>query len=580
MLQPLRALVPFLFTALVLAQAPGMVPEAEPNDTPAMAMPVLPGRQVQASLVAGEQDWYSFTLGSPRRMHLFTGLVGGSGVDTVLTLYDATGSSVLAFDDDSRSVQSNLSLDLGPGSYLLQVSGFSPTSNGPYALDIGEEGVLVGMLWEDPTTEQANNRNSNNGGTPMVIPTGQCLVQVDAARPNATDEDWFAVSLPVQSGVWILVNEGKQTWISQYRWDLLDASGAALPASHGATVGRSGSSNQRSSLTRVWPAGNYRIKISERDGCTSGGVSVACATLSPYSKNPYGSYALSVLTVPVGTGATVTHPGTGLRPTLAGDGVGAGGLASSTDFQEWQLNTQGPTTLFLQTRDGAGNPLQDTTLQLYDSKGLLVATASGGNVLANTNGRHARLVVSLNQDFTTAPYTVRVTGGAAQPSYPANYLLEVGIATCTPYLTGGFHKTGGNEFCTTGGVRVEYGAQTREVPVLGSLFVTEVANAPPSGFLLRLIGFSDTFSPGYGPLPLNLAFLGAPGCSLFVDPMVLEPHFATGAGTATFSLALPASVSFLGMRLHEQVGAFDPAANPLGFVLSNPIDYTFGNRSF
>lgn len=565
------------WSSSLAAQAPGLVPELEPNDSAPVANSIAPGLQVQAALTPGDVDFYRFTLVAPARVHLFTGRVGGVGIDTVLQLWDVTGATQLAYDDDSRGAQSSLAMDLGPGTWLASVSGFSGTVNGAYSLDLGLDAVQVATLVENSASEQANNRNNNNGGSPTAIPGGPCLVTVQAARPNAADEDWYSLSLPTQSGVWILVNEGKGSWISQYRWDLLDASGGALPAAFGATGGNSPIYSVRSSLQRVWPAGNYRIKISERTGCTSGGASVPCATVSPYSKVPYGSYSMSVVTVPMLTGATRPHSGS--ATLLAGGEVGSGMLSAASPGQDWVVNTSGPSTLFLQTRGGSGTALQDTTLQIFDSSGLLVATSSGGNVLANTNGLHARMVVSLNQSGAAA-YTVRVTGGGSQPGYPATYLLEVGLATCTPYLTAGMLKKEGNVFCTTGGLRVEFGAQLGELPVVGTLFVTEVANAPPSSLLLRLIGTSDTFSSTFGPLPVDMGPLGAPNCSLMVDPMVIEAWLAGPAGTAQFAQSLPTASVFLGFALHEQVAAFDPFANPLGLVLSNPIRYVLGNRPF
>lgn len=570
-----------LVTLLPAQAPPGMTSELEPNDTVAEANAIGPGQQVQASLMAGDVDFYSFALGAPTRVHLFTGRVGGVATDTVLRLWDATGATLLAYDDDSRDSLSSLSVDLPLGTWYVSVSGFSATTSGAYALDYGTDAVQVYALTEDSVSEQNNNRNSNNGGIPTPIPSGPCLVTVDAQRPNATDEDWYSLSLPTQSGVWILVNEGKGSWISQYRWDLLDGNGAALPTSHGTTGGNSARFNVRSSLQRVWSAGNYRIKISERTGCTLGGVSVPCRTLSPYSLVPDGAYSLSVLTVPMLTGVTRVHTGT--PPTLAGGDVGSGSLSGPPTnvplpSQDWLIHTDGPSTLFLQTRGGSGTPLQDTIIQLFDASGKLVASSGGGNVLADS--RHARMVVSISE-AGGGDYTARVTGGSTQPqSYPASYLLEVGLASCTPYLSAAVNKTDGNEFCTTGGLRVEYGTQPGELPVVGTLFVLDVANAPPLTLLLRMIGFSNTFSGTFGPLPFHMAPLGAPSCSLFVDPLVVQAWFASPSGTAQLSQSIPASPTFLGMTLHEQVGAFDAAANPLGLVLSNALSYVIGNRPF
>jgi uncharacterized protein (TIGR03382 family) len=50
--------------------------------------------------------------------------VGGASWDTMLALYDASGTSLLAFNDDSVGLQSTIGGVVAPGNYLLGITRF------------------------------------------------------------------------------------------------------------------------------------------------------------------------------------------------------------------------------------------------------------------------------------------------------------------------------------------------------------------------------------------------------------------------------------------------------------------------
>jgi hypothetical protein len=69
-----------------------------------------------------------------------------------------------------------------------------------------------------------------------------------------------------------------------------------------------------------------------------------------------------------------------------------------------------------------------------------------------------------------------------------------------------------------------------------------------------------------------------PGCDLWQSADIL------GLGTApltpstlAFSLAIPNQPTLLGFHLYMQAYAFAPGVNPLQIVISNGIDWMFGN---
>lgn len=69
------------------------------------------------------------------------------------------------------------------------------------------------------------------------------------------------------------------------------------------------------------------------------------------------------------------------------------------------------------------------------------------------------------------------------------------------------------------------------------------------------------------PLPLRLT---STGCSLHVGPDVILP-VPTGSGTATLTLGIPFAPQLIGIEFGLQYVFHDPAANSLGWVLTNGV---------
>ena len=100
----------------------------------------------------------------------------------------------------------------------------------------------------------------------------------------------------------------------------------------------------------------------------------------------------------------------------------------------------------------------------------------------------------------------------------------------------------------------------------------------PDGSTYVVLGLSDTTS-ALGPLPLNLAILGMPGCLLQVDPAASSfVSGAFGSGSAVWSLPLPNSARLLGQQFFVQGGVFDPTANAGGFTVSNAGACVIGGK--
>lgn len=106
------------------------------------------------------------------------------------------------------------------------------------------------------------------------------------------------------------------------------------------------------------------------------------------------------------------------------------------------------------------------------------------------------------------------------------------------------------------------------LPVLGGTLQLQLTGLPMAASLsLGLLGVSKSAWDGV-PLPADLAPAGMPGCTLFVQPLLLTALLG-GGGVATWPVAMPTTATFVGQDLYAQVLVLDPASNPFGAVLSN-----------
>ncbi|MCA8957689.1 MAG: hypothetical protein KDC87_16560 [Planctomycetes bacterium] len=105
------------------------------------------------------------------------------------------------------------------------------------------------------------------------------------------------------------------------------------------------------------------------------------------------------------------------------------------------------------------------------------------------------------------------------------------------------------------------------LPWLGETLTVTVQNLPAGKPTFLYLSLSNT-SWGSIPLPLDLSFLGAPGCNLRVAPLFQFPIGNTN-GTATWVVPLPTTTSLAGLPFYNQAYAADPTANAAGLVVSN-----------
>ena len=102
-------------------------------------------------------------------------------------------------------------------------------------------------------------------------------------------------------------------------------------------------------------------------------------------------------------------------------------------------------------------------------------------------------------------------------------------------------------------------------------------DAPPATLSLLFLGVSNQDWLGV-PLPLSLAPLGLPGCSVLVDQTLAVPLFTEPSGLGSVALPVPGDPSLLSARLFAQfLNAQDPRVNPaLPLALSEAAQIQLG----
>ncbi len=114
-------------------------------------------------------------------------------------------------------------------------------------------------------------------------------------------------------------------------------------------------------------------------------------------------------------------------------------------------------------------------------------------------------------------------------------------------------------------------------PWIGEEFALRLSNVPqPAQPVTLLFGVSDQVWQGWG-LPLDLGFLGMPGCQLQSSVDIVEPMVVAG-GSASWRQHICVCPNLIGLSFYNQAIVFDAGANSFGAVLSNPAVGTFGAK--
>lgn len=96
--------------------------------------------------------------------------------------------------------------------------------------------------------------------------------------------------------------------------------------------------------------------------------------------------------------------------------------------------------------------------------------------------------------------------------------------------------------------------------------------APANSLTVLLTGINNSQMS-----PMELSFLGMPGCYQYFNPASSVAAVADASGLASLTAAVPQSTSLLGAQFLSQYAALDPVANATGAVTSNFGRVVLGN---
>jgi hypothetical protein len=96
----------------------------------------------------------------------------------------------------------------------------------------------------------------------------------------------------------------------------------------------------------------------------------------------------------------------------------------------------------------------------------------------------------------------------------------------------------------------------------------------PTPFAFLAMGFGDQTFQGV-PLPISLASIGMPTCTLNIDAQVTVAVPVSG-GVGTSTLPIPMSMGLVGLEFFQQGFAVWPGANPMNLLATNSTRGTIG----
>lgn len=564
--------ISILSTALALASglAAQKVLEIEPNDTVGQAQTISPGQHIVASYSSlADLDWFAFSLSAPGQVHLHTvATITATGVtvsrDNRIAIYDATGTTRLAWNDGATGTMADCGVTLPAGSYTAVVGIKSGAVPANYDLDFF-------VLPPVPVTGvEAAEPNGASSPVPSTFTPGQ-VVEGDL---SLGDDDFWSFTLTGRGimqaatyddgGVPQLDNLSLQYHTGgPGAWALLGTA-ASNSASHRVT-----NFNHPGMLS----AGTYAFSVV--------GGSAAVGT-PPWDNVKTGRYSLRTCLIDMPGTTIITETNEPLNDNVTtpagifalGDDLSGFTTGSTGAGIDWfGFGVTGPTTVgFMAEGDPTnGTPLAGSSLRLWDSTGTIsLASSSGGGATT-----HGRLIFTIER---AGFYFVQIAGPTTTVS--GDYILHTG--GCVPlYVSASTRQEppSTNACIGSNALRPAFGNLSGEVPAFNSTFVTRLTNALPSTFAIYALGFSSI-------PPLTLGFggpdsLGNPTpCALRVAPDVLMLGITDATGFAELILTFPYVGTDIGLKIFQQALCFDPTLNGFGFSVSNDASYVLGDRAF
>lgn len=241
------------------------------------------------------------------------------------------------------------------------------------------------------------------------------------------------------------------------------------------------------------------------------------------------------------------------------------GVSTVSSFEIWTASTGGTVTVPAHIYAGnvpSATALASTTITISAAQGFYTATFSPAVAV---NGNYCIGVDSTAQTV----YVNTLTGGASGTGFYRDLINGPTAWTQSGLVSNPSWRIN----CTSASSNLTPVLSNSGMPSLGSSYNVTLADALPGTFAVLASGLSDSTWSG-GALPSALP--GAPGCTLFVDPVVLDAVVTSATGTGNTSFSVPSSTSLIGTTVFHQWGVLD-AVNGLGIVMSDAGRASIGN---
>lgn len=210
--------------------------------------------------------------------------------------------------------------------------------------------------------------------------------------------------------------------------------------------------------------------------------------------------------------------------------------------------------------------------------------SSGGTVSTTSDPQRGSFAITWSQvpsNPNTGSNTFRIElfqGGSFTIDLPQSIATNGVASTLVGYTDGHGARDPGSSPLATMPMPVDLGehvdpltlvGQPNTSPVIGSTFVSQVSNL--RGLLCFLVIGTE------GP-PMDLALMGAPGCTVYVDMFgqISYVNVVFGTTFTDFGVEIPLSIDLAGVQLMTQAAGDDLLANPLGWSTSNGARWTVG----
>lgn len=209
--------------------------------------------------------------------------------------------------------------------------------------------------------------------------------------------------------------------------------------------------------------------------------------------------------------------------------------------------------------DGASVEMYGHNGRLIGSRSLIARRADGLAFVFFTNGDKSALSVGTHGgQLSDLANTVEL--------WPNHDLFpSVGLPSCVNYTPGTSSSVGFGCFGSGGIVSLVMNTPAD----VGQVVEQQITRAPVSAPALLMVGFTNP--------DLDLLPLGAPGCRLRCDPVLMFSTVATASGSgAFFGWQLPEDPTLFGTQLVTQGAVLDPPANAFGLTTTNARVLTIG----